>query len=430
MSNLRINNLPPEKILSDKDFIMKTKGHDDYVAHIIGMAAFILLPLSHFAPLWIAPLLILVVVITAANLFITNRFAILPWKKIKKITILLVIFWIWCVCSLLWTIGYRETGIEIIRSGLLMAILPIIAWTYIGSDSSRISIGKYLFCGSCLGIILFLVQIFIDKTLLSIMFNQNFSISPLQQLNRAAAVLAVIMWPTVLWLWKKECRAIAVLFWAICLFILWRLDNETAFFAAASASLVALLVLIKPHVLIKLSSLFLFLAIVTAPIWPLTVLSPDRWLAFSCNYTASSLLHRLYIWQFAVKKTIEKPVTGWGLNTARIMPGGRDIINIRPPCESNWTSGESLPLHTHNAILQIWLELGGVGAFIFGIILVAINLGLQNANRFVAAFSQSQLTAAIVVSSLGFGAWQSWWLSLLWLSALIMASIRNENIVD
>ena len=112
------------------------------------------------------------------------------------------------------------------------------------------------------------------------------------------------------------------------------------------------------------------------------------------------------------------------------MPGGRDIINIRPPCESNWTSGESLPLHTHNAILQIWLELGGVGAFIFGIILVAINLGLQNANRFVAAFSQSQLTAAIVVSSLGFGAWQSWWLSLLWLSALIMASIRNENIVD
>lgn len=421
------------KIFSDKDSPIKAGDQHDFVAHAIGVAAFIILPLSNVAPLWIAPLLILVGVVAAVNLFITNRFAALPWKKIKKIAILMCVFWIWCVCSLLWTIGYKETVTEIIRLGLFTAILPIFGWTYIASNLSKSLIGKYLFYGCCLGMVLFLVQIFIDKTFLSIIFNQKSPLSPFQHfqhLNRSAAVLAVIMWPAILWLWKRKYCAIAVIFWILSLFVLWRLENESAFFAAVIGSFMALLVVVRPYVLIKLSSLFLFLAIVTAPIWPLTVLSPERWLAFSCNFTAPSALHRLYIWQFAVKKTIEKPFTGWGLNTARVMPGGRDIINIMPPCDSNETSGESLPLHTHNAILQIWLELGGVGAFIFACIIVAVNLGLQNVNRFSTAFSQGQLIVSILIASLGFGAWQSWWLSLLWLSALMMAAIRNENLVD
>ena len=153
------------------------------------------------------------------------------------------------------------------------------------------------------------------------MFNQKFFLSPLQQLNRAAAVLAVIMWPGVVWLWQKKYPIATMIFWLINILILWKLDNGTAFFAATVASLVAFLVMIKPHVLVKAFSFFLFFMIIAMPIWPLTIFSPEKWLAFSCNYTASSALHRLYIWQFAVKKTIEKPVTGWGLNTARIIRG-------------------------------------------------------------------------------------------------------------
>lgn len=408
----------------------KASGKHDFVAQIIAFAAFIILPLSSFAPLWLAPLLVIVGVVAVGNLLITRRFYTLPWPKIKKISALFVIFWIWCACSLLWTIGYKETGIEVIRLGLFMAILPLFAWSCTASLSSKQLIGRYLVYGCCLGAVLLLLQILIDRTFLSIIFDQKFFITPLQQLNRVAAVLAVIMWPTIGWIWRRKHRGLAVMFWLTCLLILWKLENETAFFAAIAASTAALLVVIKPYVSVNIFSFLIFLAVIMAPILPQTILSPERWLGFSCNYTAPSALHRLYVWQFAVGKTLEKPVIGWGLNTARIMPGGRDVIDIKPPCKNNWTSGESLPLHTHNAILQIWLELGGIGAVIFAFILAVINLGILNPSRALAAFSQGQVASAILISGLGFGAWQSWWLSLLWLSALIMVSIRSENIID
>lgn len=415
---------------SDEEPHKEVAQSHDFIAQVIAAAAFVVLPLANFAPLWLAPLLIIVGMMTVGNLIVTKRFCALPWGKIKKALALFVVFWMWCVCSFLWTIGYKETGIEVIRLGLFLGFLPLFAWRYTASTPAKILIGKYLVYGCCFGIALLLVQIVMGKTFLSIIFDQKFSVSPLQQLNRAAAVLAVSMWPTILWIWREKYRVIALIFWLLCLVTLWKLENETAFSAAIVASMAALLVAIKPKVLVGVFSIFLFLAVITAPIWPQTLLSPERWLEFSCNYTASSALHRLYIWQFAVKKTLEKPVTGWGLNTARIMPGGRDVIEIRPPCKTNWTSGESLPLHTHNAILQIWLELGGVGAVILAAILGFVNMGVQNLSRALTAFSQGQVAAAVLIAGLGFGAWQSWWLSLLWLSTLIMVSLRKEGPID
>ena len=63
--------------------------------------------------------------------------------------------------------------------------------------------------------------------------------------------------------------------------------------------------------------------------------------------------HRLLIWSFVGTRISERPALGWGLDSSRAIPGGK--YEIRP--------GQArLPLHPHNAALQIWLELGGIGA--------------------------------------------------------------------
>src|SRR6185436_143672 len=68
----------------------------------------------------------------------------------------------------------------------------------------------------------------------------------------------------------------------------------------------------------------------------------------------SSVAHRLCIWQFVGARIAEKPLLGWGLDSSRSIPGGEvECVD----------EGPSISLHPHDAALQVWLELGIVGAF-------------------------------------------------------------------
>lgn len=105
---------------------------------------------------------------------------------------------------------------------------------------------------------------------------------------------------------------------------------------------------------------------------------------------------RLDIWSFAVDEIIQKPLIGWGVGASRTFP--------------------QIPLHTHNAAIQHWLELGLVGAglgaavwaWLFG--LIARRADRPGPGRTWAAASTASLTAFLTISSLSFSAWEEWWL--------------------
>ena len=67
--------------------------------------------------------------------------------------------------------------------------------------------------------------------------------------------------------------------------------------------------------------------------------------------------------------------------------------------------------HPHNAAIQIWAELGAVGAILAAGVArprLAIDRGTCRAPRFGAA-SRALLAAIAAVSLVGHGAWQGWW---------------------
>jgi exopolysaccharide production protein ExoQ len=87
------------------------------------------------------------------------------------------------------------------------------------------------------------------------------------------------------------------------------------------------------------------------------------------------------------------------------VPNGSSVSQFLPP-------GQSLiPLHPHDAYLQIWLETGAVGA----IIVLAILLAALRATTYwpasVARFTLPGYAAGLVVAGLAFGIWQSWWMA-------------------
>lgn len=137
-----------------------------------------------------------------------------------------------------------------------------------------------------------------------------------------------------------------------------------------------------------------------------------------------SFYQRLEIWNFALERIRERPILGWGFDAARAIPGGNDKFHVsfQVPWMPEFyeTSTEFMPLHPHNGGLQIWLELGGVGALLLAVALwrlVQTQVGPTRESSVMAGF----VAAALVPSTVAFGMTQSWWLALL---AMTWAAIK------
>ncbi len=133
-----------------------------------------------------------------------------------------------------------------------------------------------------------------------------------------------------------------------------------------------------------------------------------------------SIFHRAVIWAFVAERIAEKPVLGWGMHASRDMPGGHSKIT---------EIAEKIPLHPHNAPLQIWLELGAVGALAFAALLAW--LARKTAGPPLRqAVSVATLVTAVMVASLSYGIWQGWWVATLWLLAALAAATQRDSLGD
>lgn len=145
-----------------------------------------------------------------------------------------------------------------------------------------------------------------------------------------------------------------------------------------------------------------------APLAPL--LADPQWVAEHVPQFSSSFYHRLVIWHFAIDNALQHPLLGWGLDAARDIGGGRTFEHsfAVPWMELPYrVKAELLPLHTHNAWLQVWLELGLAGVVFAAWLLRRLCLNAA-ANPTLLAL----LVAVVAIASFAYGAWQSWWLSV------------------
>ena len=226
-------------------------------------------------------------------------------------------------------------------------------------------------------------------------------------LNRATTVVAISCWIAAALAWRRGRLAVAVLMplWTIA--ILPAFSSQAAILAWLAGSASAMAAAIAPRLarVAMIAGIVGGFALMPAiPNWaPFHDLFADRG-------QTGSVWHRAEIWSFVASRIEEKPVLGWGLDSSRAMPEGKGKVD---------GFNERLPLHPHNGILQLWLELGAVGAAIGAAIAAraawrATAPGEDATARFAMAGS---LAAALAVYATAYGAWQGWWMATLWLVA-------------
>jgi O-antigen ligase len=141
-----------------------------------------------------------------------------------------------------------------------------------------------------------------------------------------------------------------------------------------------------------------------------------------------SAAHRLLIWDFVAARIWDSPWIGWGMDAARAIPGGglppdaamlgRFGLSARA---SDFAVVQLLPLHPHNAALQVWLELGAVGAVLAAWLLVQLGLAARSAP------AAGCLAAALVTAMLSYGVWQYWWVAGLLLVAAFIPLLSSAK---
>jgi len=145
------------------------------------------------------------------------------------------------------------------------------------------------------------------------------------------------------------------------------------------------------------------------------------------DFLQRSGAHRLLIWLFVAEHAWQNPILGWGVEASRVIPGG--TANFTPDYlktfglisreAQEWFGSQStqrLPLHPHNGVLQIWLELGIIGVLIFIFFLIDLWLRVFRL-RYISVSAVITLVAVFFFWNLSYGIWQEWWIALmLWVS--------------
>jgi O-antigen ligase len=247
-------------------------------------------------------------------------------------------------------------------------------------------------------------------------------------LKPAASLMALLL-PTAFALpWPWFARAALLVLGAG---VLISLPGETARLATIAGLAAALLSLAAPRLVPRLVGAGVAVLILLMPL--LVAFVPQ---IPSANLPPSAV-HRLVIWDFAAQRIAEKPLTGWGLEASRAMPGGQaqpdaatlDRLNIKAPAQRQFLALPHvgvMPLHPHNGALQLWLELGGIGALIGAALMLA--LGFAASRSAAPAVGAGILASAAVTGMLSFGLWQAWWVASLLLAIVALATQKGAGL--
>ncbi len=366
-------------------------------------------PVGFFAPafLWIIPLLGIV----------TRWRAIVDEVKEEKLALLwkngfLFLVPLYGLVTVIWSINPGDAAATALRVFTFITLGAVLIGVVKRSDTGAMR--DRMFTWAAHGLIATELVILADLALggviyeslghgrfTSIVYSRGSVIAALTLVPVAAALARRAKW----WLFS-----VFVIFGLATIFLL---SSQSAMLVAIVSGIVYALVWWRKYLFWAVLALPMVL-IPAAPAFNLLELDASDFCAIKAVKPTAA--HRIVIWQFATKMTMRKPITGWGMDSARAIPGGSDFVTIAKCYNPSLKViedyvGERLPLHPHNSAFQLWLELGALG-----VLIAVFSIGhlLRRVHRDVtAAGGDSALIAAVFLSVflvyiVSFGIWQSW----------------------
>ncbi len=239
----------------------------------------------------------------------------------------------------------------------------------------------------------------------------------------ATTVAVVISLIAGIFLHRNGYRISAIILAASSAAFCYWISSRTAFYGMLIALALGVIYHVMGRYRLRITLLALAIAFALPPAINTLGFSPDRISAHLSRASSgsNSIVYRLHIWEFVVDKITEKPFLGYGAGASKRL-GTDDVGTLQD--KKFGELGEPIPVHPHNAILQVWLEFGFAGAlFIF--LLIARGMAITN-KHLIEPWQRIWVSAsgALIACFFGFNfsIASSWWLVTVITSIAIAAA--------
>lgn len=318
--------------------------------------------------------------------------------------------------SLLWTPAGRAPATLAELAYIAAAALLVGGAVTVLTPAAAERLGLAAVTGLVVGIVLFAVESNAGFPLYHL-FHRSGADPATQAFNvpkRAAAALAVLVWPAALVLHHRRGGRAAAGLLALLAVVSLGQTSRSALAGLAVGGFVLLAVRQWPGDAVRRVLAAVTLAAFAGAVPAALVaeraahLSDSEWLFHSAR-------HRVEIWDRAATKILEAPLLGHGLDSPRAVPA--DGVTSKFEAMDNTL----LPLHPHNAFLQVWFELGAAGAVLAAGLLLLVLRGIGRLPAGDRPFALALYAAGLTLSSTAYGIWQAWWMAALMGAALLTA---------
>lgn len=388
---------------------------------IFGIAATTIVPLALYAHKGVAPLFACVAASTVPY-WIKNRDLI----SLRGILSLILVFLTMILVSSAWSLTPSNT----FTTGL--SLFPTLVGGYLvsyfacsASTEARDILRRFFVYGILVGLAIFIVDIGRSELIFYLGSNDDTSIANLisfwNSRKPSIGIAALVLWPwayaakrTLGWKWTVAIAATV----SIVIFLS---GSNAAILAILAGSAIGLIIWTFGKSIAKILPILFVAAVAVMPAAPGLLTDPTSPDARYNGFDPSAI-HRILIWQTAAATIPDRPWLGHGFDSSRALPEAttRKQYIFLPATSRSWTIfSEGIPLHPHNLILQVWIELGFLGAILLATFLVTLSrtIVLFCSDKAGVAIGFSLLVSAATIASISFGAWQAWWLATLMLCA-------------
>ncbi len=251
---------------------------------------------------------------------------------------------------------------------------------------------------------------------------------PFHLIKKNAAIAILIFWPALLIAVRlatsvvhRMAIAVATLLFVFALLIA---DHDTSKVALAFSAGFWGLAWLKPKT-VKPAAIVLWCS-ATLAIVPLTLAAFHAEL-HKADYLKYSARHRITIWGYTADLVLRKPIIGAGVAATRYID--------EQASEPNLVAGTDRPsgtnIHSHNAFLQTWHELGAVGAVLLCLAGIStINLiGRQSQSD--QAYLFASFSTVAVTASLSWSLLAAWFIAAFSLTAIfaqLACQLSRDNV--
>lgn len=339
---------------------------------------------------------------------------------------------LFCMISIIWSLNPAESILNFSKILSLILLSRIIYSKRSFLAFERTSLMRYFSIAFFVAVIIFLIEIY-SLGVITITFKNIFQsckehVYGDHWLDRGICVLAISSWALIYFFWKNHQNLFSLITYLITSVILFMSDSTSAQLAYLSSGILAVALGFSN---LKIYRFFVSMLVVTIFITPLIAhfLKPQN-LPDEFNQLPVSHIHRLYIWKFVADKSMDRAFLGHGLGTSKTIQPPEEYYGYYVDNNGKIIRLNPLPLHPHNNILQIFLELGLIGLVMFAIYVRHLLLRIENFRKSdtkLVVCGASAFITYFVIGMISFNMLQSWWMMVILLAVTLFVIAKSSG---